>query len=109
MFSTPFTASSIGVATVSAMTLGLAPGYTARTCTEGGTTSGYLVRGRKGIAMSPATKMMIDNTAAKIGRSTKRAEKSFMRLAPGPHWPPSSAYHPQPPVLDLAVADRPYR
>ena len=41
MFSTPLIASSSGVATVSAITFGLAPGYTARTCTVGGTTSGY--------------------------------------------------------------------
>jgi hypothetical protein len=41
MFSTPLIASSSGVATVSAITLGLAPGYCARTTTDGGTTSGY--------------------------------------------------------------------
>jgi hypothetical protein len=34
MFSTPLIASSSGVATVSAITFGLAPGYSARTCTR---------------------------------------------------------------------------
>ena len=41
MPSTPLICSSIGVATVSAITFGLAPGYCARTTTDGGTTSGY--------------------------------------------------------------------
>ncbi|EKQ63187.1 hypothetical protein WS7_03285 [Xanthomonas citri pv. malvacearum str. GSPB2388] len=77
MFSTPLMASSSGVATVSAMTLGLAPGYTARTCTLGGTTSGYSLIGRSGMAIRPAAKMMIDSTAAKIGRSMKKREKSI--------------------------------
>src|SRR3546814_1099309 len=40
MSSTPLIDSSSGAATVSAMTLGLAPGYCARTTTVGGTTSG---------------------------------------------------------------------
>lgn len=70
-------ASSSGVATVSAMTLGLAPGYTARTCTLGGTTSGYSLIGSSGMAIRPAAKMMIDSTAAKIGRSMKKREKSI--------------------------------
>ena len=76
MPSTPFTASSIGVATVSAMTLGLAPGYCARTTTDGGTTSGYSEIGITRSASSPATKMSTDSTPAKIGRSTKNLEMS---------------------------------
>ena len=45
MFSTPLTSCSIGVATVSAMTSGGAPGYEARTMIVGGTTSGYWATG----------------------------------------------------------------
>jgi hypothetical protein len=78
MSSTPLIASSSGVATVSAITLGLAPGYTARTTTEGGTTSdgqqrdirpaakidrqhGGEDRSAAGIASSPAAKITIDS------------------------------------------------
>ncbi len=77
MSSTPLIASSSGVATVSAMTFGLAPGYTVRTITEGGMTSGYSLIGRIGIAIRPAAKITIDSTAAKIGRSMKNLEKSM--------------------------------
>ena len=78
MFSTPLICSSSGVATVSAMTVGLAPGNCAWTTTDGGTTSGYSDTGRRNIASRPPTKMMIDITAAKIGRSMKNREM-FMR------------------------------
>src|SRR5579872_4504040 len=81
MSSTPLMASSIGVATVSATTLGLAPGYWARTTTEGGTTSGYSEIGRAPRASRPAMKMSTDRTPAKIGRSTKNLEM-FMDLIP---------------------------
>ena len=77
MPSTPLICSSRGVATVSAITLGLAPGYTARTTTEGGTTSGYSLIGSAGIASRPETKMTIDSTAAKIGLSMKNLENSM--------------------------------
>ncbi len=77
MFSTPLIASSSGVATVSAISFGLAPGYSARTCTLGGTTSGYSLIGSSGMAIAPATKIRIDSTAAKIGRSMKKREKSM--------------------------------
>src|SRR5690606_42026106 len=77
MPSTPLIASSSGVATVSAMTLGLAPGYTVRTTTDGGTTSGYSPIGRIGIEIRPAAKITIDSTAAKIGLSMKKREKSI--------------------------------
>ena len=77
MSSTPLIASSSGVATVSAITFGLAPGYTVRTTTEGGTTSGYSLMGSSGIAIRPAAKITIDSTAAKIGRSMKNREKSM--------------------------------
>ena len=72
MPSTPLICSSRGVATVSAITLGLAPGYTART-----TTLGYSLIGSAGIASRPETKMTIDSTAAKIGLSMKNLERSM--------------------------------
>src|SRR5690606_37340074 len=75
--STPVIASSSGVATVSEITLGLAPGYTLRTTTEGGTTSGYSPIGSSGIEIRPAAKITIDSTAAKIGRSMKKRENSI--------------------------------
>src|SRR5215470_9671873 len=71
MSSTPLIASSIGVATVSAITFGLAPGYCARTTTDGGTTSGYSEIGNTRSASRPATKTISDSTPAKIGRSMK--------------------------------------
>src|ERR1700733_13802678 len=82
MPSTPLIASSIGVATVSAMTLGLAPGYVARTTTEGGTTSGYSEIGIAGRASTPIRKISIDSTPAKIGRSMKNLDR-FMAFSSG--------------------------
>src|SRR5215469_8483901 len=75
MPSTPLIASSIGVATVSAITLGLAPGYCARTTTEGGTTSGYSEIGITGSASAPIRRITIDRTPAKIGRSIKNLDR----------------------------------
>ena len=72
MSSTPLISCSSGAATVSAITLGFAPGYCARTCTDGGTTSGYWLIGSRHMAMAPTRKTMIDSTAAKIGRSMKK-------------------------------------
>lgn len=69
----------MGVATVSAMTRGLAPGYCARTTTVGGTTSGYSEIGRALIESSPARKMSTESTAAKIGRSMKNFERFMGR------------------------------
>src|ERR1700722_15161665 len=80
MPSTPLIASSIGVATVSAMTLGLAPGYCARTTTDGGTTSGYSEIGITGRASPPIRKISIDRTPAKIGRSMKNLDR-FMAFS----------------------------
>jgi hypothetical protein len=74
MSSTPLMDSSSGEATVSAMTLGLAPGYWARTTTDGGTTSGYSEMGSWNMASKPASKTRMDNTPAKIGRSMKNFE-----------------------------------
>src|SRR3954447_2686598 len=79
MFSTPLICSSIGVATVSAITFGLAPGYVARTSTEGGTTSGYSEIGIANSEIRPARKIRTDKTPAKIGRSMKNFER-FMAL-----------------------------
>ena len=44
--------------------------------TAGGTTSGYSLIGKIGMAIKPAAKITIDSTAAKIGRSMKNLEKS---------------------------------
>src|SRR6266536_4719051 len=76
-------ASSMGVDTVSATTFGLAPGYWARTTTDGGTTSGYSEIGRARSASRPVTKMRTDRTPAKIGRSMKNREtfiEAFRRM-----------------------------
>src|SRR5258705_6796511 len=75
MPSTPLIASSMGVATVSAITFGFAPGYSARTTIDGGTTSGYSAIGRMRIAMRPPKKISSDRTPAKIGRSIKNLER----------------------------------
>src|SRR5712691_553009 len=77
MPSTPLIDSSIGVATVSAITFGLAPGNCARTSTDGGTTSGYSEIGITGRASNPATRISTDSTPAKIGRSMKNLD-TFM-------------------------------
>jgi hypothetical protein len=75
MPSTPLMASSSGVATVSAITFGFAPGYCARTTTEGGTTSGYSEIGSPRSAIRPAMSMSSDSTPAKIGRSMKNLDR----------------------------------
>src|SRR5690349_13177622 len=75
MFSVPLICSSKGVATVSAMVWGLAPGNCAVTTTEGGTTSGYSEIGNWVMAIRPARKMTTEITPAKIGRSMKNFDK----------------------------------
>ncbi|MNF32812.1 hypothetical protein D3C84_136110 [compost metagenome] len=75
MFSTPVMACSNGAATLSPMTLGLAPGKLARTTTVGGTTSGYSLIGSWNSEMLPAIRISSDSTAAKIGRVIKNLEK----------------------------------
>ena len=65
---------SSGEATVSAMTLGFAPGYWARTTTEGGTTSGYSEMGSWNMANRPPSSTSTDSTPAKMGRSMKNLE-----------------------------------
>src|ERR1700742_686589 len=75
MFSVPLICSSNGVATVSAIVLGLAPGNCAFTTTDGGTTSGYSEIGSCVIAINPARKITIEITPAKIGRSMKNLDR----------------------------------
>src|SRR3990167_5329078 len=75
MSSTPLIASSSGVATVSAITLGLAPGYCARTTIDGGTTSGYSEIGSPRSEIRPAISISSDSTPAKIGRSMKNLDR----------------------------------
>src|SRR5688572_20870391 len=75
MFSTPLICSSSGVATVSAITVGFAPGNCALITMEGGTTSGYSEIGSMGIEMSPRKKIMMEITAAKMGRLMKKEDK----------------------------------
>src|SRR5262245_8830984 len=72
MSSTPFTSCSIGVATVSAITCGDAPGYEARTTIVGGTMSGYAATGSETYAIPPMMTITIESTAAKMGRSMKK-------------------------------------
>src|SRR6202012_3693292 len=75
MPSTPAMFSSKGVATVSAIVFGLAPGNIALTTTDGGTTSGYSEIGNCVIAIRPDRKMMTEITPAKIGRSMKNFDR----------------------------------
>src|SRR6185436_4937840 len=82
MFSTPFTSCSIGVATVSAITSGGAPGYVARTTMVGGTTSGYCATGSATYAIPPRITVTIDRTAAKPGQSKKNREKTISTAGP---------------------------
>ena len=69
----------MGVATVSASTLGFAPGYTARTTTVGGAISGYCAMGNWNAAIPPANTITMERTAAKIGRRMKKWEKFMSR------------------------------
>src|SRR5260221_14218019 len=83
MSSTPLIASSRGEATVSAMTLGLAPGNWARTITDVGMISGYSEKGSLKIEVRPASRLMTDRTPAKIAGSMKNFEIFMMRLGTG--------------------------
>ena len=77
MSSTPLTCCSMGAATVSAITSGLAPGYCADTCTEGGVKSGYCSMGSWVIDTIPASKMSSEITVEKIGRLIKNLENMY--------------------------------
>src|SRR5262249_15114293 len=61
-------------------TVGLAPGYTARTVIVGGETSGYSLTGSAVRPISPAARMMTDRTTANTGRSMKKREKRTRNL-----------------------------
>ncbi|MNC90246.1 hypothetical protein D3C83_63230 [compost metagenome] len=78
MPSTPLICSSIGVATVSAISVGLPPGNWALTTMEGGETSGYSPMGKLNIAIRPDRKISVDTTPAKIGRSMKNRENVIL-------------------------------
>src|SRR5512142_1035528 len=80
MFSMPLMDSSSGIATVSAITFGLAPGYCARTITAGGTTSGYSATGSTRSAMRPAISISSESTPAKMGLSMKNLEMFMSSL-----------------------------
>src|SRR5580658_4296519 len=82
MFSTPLICSSSGVATVLATVSGLAPGNSAVTTTEGGTTSGYSEIGNCSIEIRPARKMATEITPAKIGRSMKKRDRDMTSPSP---------------------------
>src|ERR1700735_2102652 len=124
MFSVPLICSSKGVATVSAMVSGLAPGKSAVTTTDGGTTSGYSEIGNCVIAIKPARKMAIEITPAKIGRSMKNLDRFMSASSPGSGWGwrvgsgaqrhgavfgLAVAVHHEDKALALVVADRPFR
>src|SRR5689334_9509277 len=83
MPSTPLIASSSGVATVSAITFGFAPGYCARTTIDGGTTSGYSEIGSPRTAIRPPRNISSDSTPAKIGRSMKNFERFMIGTLSG--------------------------
>src|SRR5688572_1207869 len=74
MFSTPLISCSMGVATVSAATVALAPGYSAETWMVGGATSGYCAIGSPSRATPPTMTMTTESTVAKMGRSMKKCE-----------------------------------
>src|SRR5688500_6814542 len=77
MFSTPLISCSSGVATDASTSVALAPMKVVVTCTIGGTTSGYCAIGRHCIATAPSSTVMIDNTIATMGRSTKKRAMLF--------------------------------
>src|SRR5580698_3316836 len=91
MFSVPLICSSSGVATVSATVSGLAPGKSAVTTTDGGTTSGYSEIGSCVIEIRPARKMATEMTPAKIGRSIKNRDKFIVVIPPRGRAPQSIA------------------
>src|SRR5689334_17889240 len=75
MFSTPFTDSSMGVATTCANVSAVAPGYVALMTTVGGAISGYCATGSVGYATTPKMMISVERTAAKIGLSIKKCGK----------------------------------
>src|SRR4029077_8861740 len=80
----PTIACSSGAATVSAITLGFAPGYEACTTTCGGTTSGDSLIGSLNKRRRPAMVMNAEMTPAKIGRSMKKSDNDNFTDVPHP-------------------------
>ena len=76
MCSTPLISCSSGSATVSDNTSALAPGKYVLTATVGGVMLGVCSTGRPGSATRPRMTMTMEMTAAKIGRSMKKAENT---------------------------------
>ena len=72
--STPFTCCSIGVATICAMVVALAPGYCASTTTVGGVIVGYCSTGNELKEITPATTIRMERTVANIGRLMKNLD-----------------------------------
>ena len=104
--STPLTSASIGVATVSATVIALAPGYVADTCTVGGVTSGYCAIGNCGTATAPRMTMTIDRTVAKIGRSMKKCDIMLRAFPEGQCGPaPANRSVCDPSAYDSGLAD----
>ncbi len=68
----PLICASIGEATVLAMTSAVAPGYLASTVTIGGASSGYWEIGETNIATEPPSRIRIEMTDDRIGRSMKK-------------------------------------
>ena len=80
MPSTPLTCCSIGVATICAIVVALAPGYCASTTTVGGVIVGYCSTGRDFSETSPATTISIDRTVANIGRFMKNLDNIVLLI-----------------------------
>ena len=83
MFSTPLTASSIGVATERATTSALAPGYEAVTCTVGGAISGNCVIGRSMSDMIPSNNKRMEITVERTGLLINVLSMIVVLSAPG--------------------------
>ena len=78
-FSTPDSCSSIGAATVRVSVSLEAPGYVAVMITVGGAISGYCATGKPRTAIRPAMTIVMEMTAAKIGRLMKNLERFMSR------------------------------
>src|SRR5690606_40589961 len=86
MFSTPFTASSMGVATERATASALAPGYDAVTTTVGGAISGNCEMGKVSAEIAPSKinkmEMTVDNTGRSINFFNIKKAISYPTLHP---------------------------
>src|SRR4051794_10602668 len=73
MPSTPLSSCSSGIVTEDSTTSDDAPMYVLVTLTVGGARSGYCEMGSVGSASRPASRMMMEQTAAKMGRLRKNS------------------------------------